>query len=106
MWKCRKCPTEYRIDFKFCNGHGWSRFFTRWKDLGSDLDGKVWAQHLSARVAPRPTRLIRALFEGVSDRDLAELRNQVEGEAQVQEGNLSFAFEGTDDFDFESLLIS
>jgi hypothetical protein len=100
MRRCQECRTEYRIDFKYYDGHGLAMFFTRWKDLGAGPDGEVWTQHLPSRVAS-----LRAAFTGqVRAQTSVELQNQLE--VRPQAGDLSSAFEDSDDFKFDSLLTS
>ncbi|KAF7854700.1 hypothetical protein EAF04_010269 [Stromatinia cepivora] len=103
--RCQKCPTEYRIDFKYCEGLGWARFFTRWKDFGSEGEAR-WAQHLPSRATSRTTstvKIFRALFQDqVSVQTPVELPSQPE--IRHQDGDLSSAFEGSNDFKFDSLL--
>ncbi|KAJ8061537.1 hypothetical protein OCU04_009350 [Sclerotinia nivalis] len=103
--RCQKCPTEYRIDFKYYEGFGWGRFFTRWKDFGSEGEAR-WAQHLPSRAKSRATstvKIFRALFQDqVSVQTPVELPSQPE--VQHQDGDLSSAFKGSNDFKFDSLL--
>ncbi|CAD6451557.1 575066a2-9553-4fd4-8098-3bb20c4bccac [Sclerotinia trifoliorum] len=99
--RCCKCPTEYRIDFKFFEGLGWARFFTRWKDFGSEGES-LWAQHLPSR-ATSTVKIFRAILDGqVSVQTTAEVPSQLE--VQHQEWDLSSAFEDSKDFKFDSLL--
>jgi hypothetical protein len=109
MRRCQECRTEYRIDFKYYDGHGLAMFFTRWKDLGAGPEGEVWTQHLPSRAASQhlPSRVasLRALFTGqVRAQTSVEPQNQLE--VRPQDGDLSSAFEDSDDFKFDSLLTS
>jgi hypothetical protein len=98
--RCQECRTEYRIDVKYYDGHGLVIFFTRWKDLGAGPEGEVWTQHLSSRAA--------SLGELFASRVRAQasvgLQNQLE--VRPQDGDLSSAFEDSDDSKFDSLLTS
>jgi len=97
--RCQECRTEYRIDFKHYDGHGLAMFFTRWKDLGAGPDGEVWAQHLLSRAS------LGALFASrVRAQTSVGLQTQLE--VWPQDGDLSSAFEDSDDFKFDSLLTS
>lgn len=98
--RCQKYCTEYRIDFKYYDGHGLAMFFTRWKDLGAGPEGEVWKQHLRSRVAS----LGRLFTSQARAQTSVELQNQIE--VWPQDGDLSSAFEGSDDFKFDSLLTS
>jgi hypothetical protein len=99
--RCQECRTEYCINFRYYDGHGLALFFTRWKDLGAGPDSEVWKQHLP----PRATSSLRALFESqVWDQTSVGLQNKLE--ARPQEGDLCSAFEGSDNFEFDSLLTS
>ena len=98
--RCQKCRTEYRIDFKYYDDHGLAIFFTRWKDLGAGPEDEVWTQHLTPRAS---LRSLRALF---TSRDQTSLRLQDQLEARPQHKDISSAFEGSDDFKFDSLLIT
>ncbi|KAF5870725.1 uncharacterized protein Bfra_009276 [Botrytis fragariae] len=100
--RCEKCPTEYRIDIVYCEGLGWGRFFTRWIDLGSELEGELWSRHLPAKERTQIRRW-RALFEGrVSVK--TDMASQDEMKVPPNVGELCSAFEGSKDFKFDSLL--
>jgi hypothetical protein len=94
--RCQECRTEYRIDFKYYEGHGLAMFLTRWKDLGPGPESEVWMQHLPPRVAS-----LRALFTSQTSMGL-----QTKVEDQPHDGDLSSAFGDGDDFKFDSLLTS
>ncbi|KAF7890626.1 hypothetical protein EAF00_008941 [Botryotinia globosa] len=100
VMRCEKCPTEYRIDIVYCEGLGWGRCFTRWKDLGSELEG--WSRHLPPKERTQMRRW-RALLEGeVSAK--TDMISQDEMEVLPKAGELCCAFEGSKDYKFDSLL--
>ncbi|TEY35161.1 hypothetical protein BOTCAL_0602g00030 [Botryotinia calthae] len=99
---CRKCPTEYRADVMYCEGLGWGRFFTKWVDLGSELEGDLWSQHLPPTEAQQ-TRRFRDLLRGrVSVRTDKAPQDKIE--VPPKAGELLSAFEGSRDYKFDSLL--
>ncbi|KFY07769.1 hypothetical protein V492_06836 [Pseudogymnoascus sp. VKM F-4246] len=78
---CRYCPTEIRIDFKSYGKDGTAVFVTRWMDVGEgrDMEDVKWKVRLGR-------------FDWLRD------------EHSYARGAICAAFEGTDDFRFESLL--
>ncbi|KAF7914223.1 uncharacterized protein EAF01_000629 [Botrytis porri] len=102
VMRCEKCPTEYRIDILYCEGLGWGRFFTRWIDLGSELEGELWSRHLPPTKRTQ-TRRWRDLFEGRVSVE-TDLASQDEMEVPPKAGVLCCAFEGREDFKVDSLL--
>ena len=101
--RCQGCRTEYRIDFKYYDGHGLAVFFTRWKDLGAGPESQVWTQHLQPRRTLR--RALRAALTG-EIRFPTSVALQNHPEIWPQDGDFCSAFEGSDDFKFDSLLTS
>jgi hypothetical protein len=94
-------PHRIPIDFKYYDGRGLAVFFTRWKDLGAGPEGEVWTQHLP----PRAAASLGALFASrVWAQTSVGLQTQLE--ARPQDGDLSSAFEDSDDYKFDSLLTS
>jgi hypothetical protein len=91
--RCQECCTDYRIDFKHYDGHGWALFFTRWKNLGAGPESEVWRQHL----LPRPASPIWSQTS-------VGLQTQVED--QPEDEDLPTAFGDSDAFKFDSLLTS
>jgi hypothetical protein len=100
--RCQECCTDYRIDFKYYDCHGWAMFFTRWKNLGTGPDSEVWRQHYALQSAE--LRALRAYYlpSEVQIQDSVGLQSQ--GEAQSQDRELSSAFGDGNDFKFDSLL--
>ncbi|KFY33403.1 hypothetical protein V494_07652 [Pseudogymnoascus sp. VKM F-4513 (FW-928)] len=77
---CKYCHTEIRIDFKSYGKARTAMFVTRWMDVGEgrDVDDVKWKFRLASRTE----------WEEVS----------------FARGSICAAFEGTDDFRFDSLL--
>jgi len=90
--RCHKCRTEYRVDFKYYDGHGLAIFITTWKDLGTGPDTEVWKQHLPSYFLSR----LRA-------RILGQLQADVE--VWSKDGGPAFAFGNSNhDYRFDELL--
>lgn len=98
--RCQECRTEYRIDYKYYDGHGLAIFFTRWKNLGVGPDDEVWTQHLPAGVASLRACFVPRIQNSTSVGPQAQLK------VRPQDENLSSAFEDSEDFEFDSLLTS
>ncbi len=98
--RCQKCRTEYRIDFKYYDGHGPAMFFTRWKDLGTGPEDEVWKEHLLWSGSQSVAGLRASFISPAPAQTSGRLQNQ------PRDGDLSSAFEGSDDFRFDSLLTS
>ncbi|KAF7924303.1 uncharacterized protein EAE98_007354 [Botrytis deweyae] len=102
VMRCERCPTEYRIDIVYCEGLGWGRFYTRWMDLGSEPEGELWSRHLPPTAETR-RRLLRTLLEWrVSVKTDKTAQDEVK--VSPKAGELCSAFEGGEDFKFDSLL--
>ncbi|THV43682.1 hypothetical protein BGAL_1119g00010 [Botrytis galanthina] len=103
--RCGQCSTEYRIDVVYCEGLGWGRFYTRWMDLGSEMEGESWSKHLPLTEETKRRRFINLLdlLEGrVSTK--TNKAAQDEGKVSPKAGELCCAFEGSKDYKFDSLL--
>ncbi|KAM0130015.1 hypothetical protein ACHAP3_007486 [Botrytis cinerea] len=96
---CRKCPTEYRADVMYCEGLGWGRFFTRWVDLGSELEGELWSRHLPPTEEQQTRDLFRRIVSARTDKV-----PRYKTEIPLMAGYLCSAFEGGRDYKFDSLL--
>ncbi|KAH6713745.1 hypothetical protein BKA61DRAFT_482896 [Leptodontidium sp. MPI-SDFR-AT-0119] len=98
--RCRKCCTEYSIDYTYFDGRGKAIFFTRWKDLGSGPESEVWKQHLRGDE-------LADLWDGffryeAQTHIVTEVEAQAEVEHQPQAGEIALAFGDGDAFEFDS----
>jgi hypothetical protein len=98
--QCLFCRTEYRIDLRHYEGHGLAMFLTRWKDLGPGLESEVWIQHLMP--TGNPSFRLDPLSQQASA--WTSVRIPIQLEDRPREGEISFAFGDSADFNLDSLL--
>lgn len=102
--RCRKCCTEYSIDYTYFDGHGMAMFFTRWKDLGTGPESGVWKQHLRGdELADLWEGFFR--YEAQTHNETA-MEGHTEVESQPQAGEIASAFGDGDGPEFDSWLTS
>lgn len=95
--RCRRCRTDYRIEYKYYDDLGIAMHVTSWKDLGSSPEDIIWRRHLPGNFS----EMARLVF--VRNRTSSPTHSKVHDE-QIQEVAISSAFEDCDSIESNLVL--